>query len=990
MSQDTGVVAILKQSDFIGFTIQPYLYVPAETKYITPLERITNLNYKSIQNAPAGSIELYKLSHELEPASLVARFSKKDVSASAFFSQKGNLVDEIVKPFIDQVLVEIIELISLYNIALYDAVGMPHLYETDRIKPVSEKAATILRFDRSETGTVYIMETAVGKHKIDLRDSSCYILTYQPCHLVYRNKLISFDKKINGKLLSPFLKKDFIEIPKRMENKYFSTFIRKIVNTSEIKATGFEVRDISLTPTAGLTYDIDWQGKPCLILKYFYGEKAILHNNPLKNFTDLNSNEEGFTFYRSKRDKTWEDDQKLTLCNMGLALFNNCFRLQDDKGTNEPYLLLEWLVSNKEVLIEKGFSINQESTKQYSLAKPELQYQMISENDWFDLHIVINVDGFEIPFTRFKNHILNSKREYQLPDGRIFILPLTWFEKYRELLIHGTIDKHIIKLQKHHYRILSVFDETEVNKFEQPAHEITIELPELSNVTLRPYQVFGFQWLIKIGELGFGGILADDMGLGKTLQTIAMLASYYKKEPSKETDILPKTPFEKSNGITKQSAQLDLFNQPEPLIQKASGNSTLPVIEKKPISLLVMPASLIHNWVNEIERFAPHFKVFVYTGTGRKQSINQLKKYHLLLTTYGTMRNDIEFLSQYTFTYIVLDESQQIKNPTSKTAQAVFSLKGHYKYALTGTPVENSLTDLWSQMNFVNPGLLGSLQVFHSFYAVPLAKDPEGQQSERLLSMIEPFILRRTKESVAPELPDLTETISYCTMSEDQSALYESEKSKVRNLVFEQLEKGNTTTTPVMVLKALMLLRQVANHPRMIDSKSMIESGKFEEVTAKLETIVAEKHRVLIFSSFVKHLNIFEEYCKSRGFQYAMLTGSTTNRGKVITEFKNNNHTGIFLISLKAGGIGLNLTEADYVFILDPWWNPAAEMQAVNRAHRIGQFRNVFVYRFITKDTIEEKILNLQKMKKALADAFVKPQAAIIGMSREEILQLFE
>lgn len=990
MLPETRIVAILKQADFIGFTIQPYLYIPSETKYISPVERITSLNYLSLQDPPAGAIELYHLSQELESSSLVARFSKKDVSPKVFFEQKGNLVEEVVKPFFHQKLAEIIELISRYNIALYDAAGMPHLYDTDKIKIVSEKAAIILKFDRTDTGTVYVLETAVGKHKIDLRDPSCNILTYQPCHLIYKNRLISFDKKINGKLLTPFLNKEFIEIPKHMENKYFSSFIRKIVNTSEIKATGFKVKDIDIIPKAGLAYDIDWQGNPCLMLKFFYGEKAILPNNPQKNFTDLTADEEGFTFYRSKREKLWEDAQKEVLKSFGLTPFENCFRIQSKENDNEPYLLLEWLINNRQSLVEKGFIISQDSTKQYCLETSEIAYQLITDNDWFDLHIIVKAGDYEIPFTKFRNHLLHSKREFELPDGRVFLLPIPWFEKYRELFIHGVIDKQSLRLQKHHYRILNIFDSEQATNFEQTTTGTEPILPELENVILRPYQVFGFQWLSRIGELGFGGILADDMGLGKTVQTIALLASFYKKSQIPEINLPAVDIKRKKHSDKNDELQLDLFHEPRPTATNSVKTAEIVMPESSPCSLLIMPASLIHNWVNEIERFAPHLKVLIYTGAGRKQSVNQFRKYHLLLTTYGTLRNDIEFLSKYTFTYIILDESQQVKNPSSKTAQAVFALKSKFKYALTGTPVENSLTDLWSQMNFVNPGLLGSLAVFNSYYATPLAKDPTGQQSLRLLSMIEPFILRRTKESVAPELPDLTETIRYCTMSEEQTTLYESEKSKVRNLVFEQLEKGNTSATPVMVLKALMQLRQIANHPRMIDSKSMVESGKFEEVTGKLETIVAEKHRVLIFSSFVKHLSIFEEYCKSRGFDYSLLTGSTTNRGKVITEFKNNHHTGIFLISLKAGGIGLNLTEADYVFILDPWWNPAAEMQAVNRAHRIGQFKNVFVYRFITKDSIEEKILNLQQRKKALADAFIKPQAAISGMSREEILQLFE
>ncbi len=964
MPATTKLVAILKPVEFVGFIIQPYLYTEDNFLYITPEERITHLNFSSESNLPVGTEEIYILSSRLEPSYLINQFSKKKMSPKDFFGQKGNLIEEVVKPFIDQNLSGIIDTLRRHNIPLYDANGLPHLYETDRINIVNEKAATLLKFDRTEEGTVYMLETSVGKHKINLQDPSAFILTNQPCHIIFNKRLISFDKSINGKLLSPFLLKDFISIPKRLENNYFNTFIKKIVTNSEIKITGFKVNDVQIMPEAKLYLDIDWQGRHCVVMKFLYGEKAILPRNTQKHFTDLTSDKSGFTFYRSKRDHAFESAKKEILTSTGLVEFENIFSLKAASKENNQYQLIEWLTNNHDFLKESGFHISQETSEKYCLCVPEIQHKLISDNDWFDLHILIRVNNFEISFSQLKNHILNYKREYILPDGYIFLIPDPWFEQYRDILIHAVATDGYLKLNKHHYKLLVNYDFEEIAGYEDLNTVLSTSIPDLRNVTLRPYQITGLNWMSKLKEMGFGGILADDMGLGKTLQTIAMLASFYPPDFTSETS---PDHFYSSKKASKESDSKD-----------------------KPCSIIVMPASLIHNWVSEINRFAPYLKVFVYTGTARKQSKNLFKKYQILLTTYGTLRNDIRFLSDYRFAHIILDESQQIKNPSSKTAQAIFELKGFYRFALTGTPVENSLTDLWSQMNFANPGLMGNASDFNTYYSVPLSKDPEGVQSTHLLSMIEPFILRRTKESVAPELPALTETITYCTMSEEQSTLYESEKSKVRNLVFDQLEKGNIASTPVMLLKALMQLRQIANHPRMVDSQSEVESGKFEEVKEKLDTIISENHTVLVFSSFVKHLKLFEDYCLEKGYKFSLLTGSTQNRAKVISEFKNNDDTKIFLISLKAGGVGLNLTEADYVFILDPWWNPAAELQAVNRSHRIGQNNNVFVYRFITKDTVEEKILTLQLRKKALADAFIKPRQAISGMSREEILQLFE
>jgi len=484
---------------------------------------------------------------------------------------------------------------------------------------------------------------------------------------------------------------------------------------------------------------------------------------------------------------------------------------------------------------------------------------------------------------------------------------------------------------------------------------------------------------------GLGGILADDMGLGKTLQNIAFLASCY---PKKEWDS-NSGDVSKTGQASIPVLQLDLFAQPEvnPVTKNFSPNPASVI--QPPCSLIILPASLIHNWLNEFTRFAPWLRIYIHSGANRVASTAIFKRFDIILTTYGTMRNDIVMLSAFRFGYIILDESQTIKTPTAKATQAVFNLKSEHRMVLTGTPIQNSLSDIWSQFNFLNPGMLGTHPHFMKYYAIPLSKNQDDTVAAKLKNLINPFILRRTKEEVAPELPPVTETAVFCEMTEEQQSLYETEKSKVRNLIIENFESGGIKNSSVLVLRALTMLRQLANHPRMTDSGSDAGSGKFKEVTDSLDIILAENHKVLIFSSFVKHLNLLEEYCNEKGFKYALLTGSTTNREKVINSFKSKSEIQLFLISLKAGGVGLNLTEADYVFILDPWWNPAAEMQALNRAHRIGQDKNVFVYRFISKETVEEKIVQLQQKKKALADLFVPSDSSIAGMTREEILEIF-
>lgn len=983
MTEELSILAILKKVEYTGFTIHPYVYLKNDLPYINPLERITNLNFETYPTLSELAVKLYMLSDEIEPHALVSRFTKKKISIKEFFGEKETLLSEVVQPFIDKKLSEMIELIAQSSVPLFNGIAMPHLYPTDEIKIVPGKAKTVLRFDRNEEGTIYSLEVFNGKSMIQLQDHSNFLLTSDPCLLVNKNRIIIFEKNITGKILSPFLQKEHINIPKRLETKYFSSFIKKLVNNSEIVANGFKIHDVTVEPSAILSIETDWLGKPCIILKFIYGEKSFLSDNPQKNFTELKTDEEGFTFYRSRRNKAWEAGKIDYLKHIGLQQYASCYKLPDIMEGDSFYHLITWFIDNKDTLLKNGFTIDDETQSKYALSFGQLDQDLKTNNDWFDLNIILKIEDQEIPFIKFRRHILERKREYRLPDGKIFLIPLPWFDRYIDVMVLAESNGNDLRLRKHHYPLLNQFSFNQVDDTAVQSSPYPIQLPLLNNVNLRPYQVAGFEWMVQLNEMGFGGILADDMGLGKTLQAIALLSFFYKNEELNETPYVTQL----HNPL---SVQLNLF---EPIVESVkikTPESKESFPQLIPASLIVMPASLIHNWENELNRFAPFLRKLIYTGSGRKKSLSFFNNYQIILTTYGTLRNDIELLSSYPFSYAILDEGQQIKNPSSQTAQSVFCLRANNKFVLTGTPVENSLTDLWSQMNFTNPGLLGDLATFNTYYAVPLAKDPENHQSVRLLSMISPFILRRTKESVAPELPELTETVNYCEMTDDQHTLYESEKSKIRNQVFEQIEKGNISETPMMVLKALMQLRQIANHPRMINPESDAGSGKFDEITDKLEIIIAEQHRVLIFSSFVKHLNLIEEYCIMRGFIYAKLTGSTTNRGKVVTEFKENDNASIFLISLKAGGVGLNLTEADYVFMLDPWWNPAAEMQAINRAHRIGQDKSVFVYRFITKDSIEEKIMKLQEKKKALADAFIKPQSAISGMSKEEIMHLFD
>jgi SNF2 family DNA or RNA helicase len=409
---------------------------------------------------------------------------------------------------------------------------------------------------------------------------------------------------------------------------------------------------------------------------------------------------------------------------------------------------------------------------------------------------------------------------------------------------------------------------------------------------------------------------------------------------------------------------------------------------------VVMPTSLLHNWQNELKRFAPNLKVYLYSGSKRLKSIDihkVFKYFDVVITTYGTLRNDIHLLQTCSFHHLILDESQYVKNPDSLIYKAVKQIKAKHKLALTGTPIENSLTDLWAQLNIVNEGLLGSLPSFQRAYINPIVKQNKNKE-EALLRIIQPFLLRRTKNEVAPELPPLSQETVYCDMSETQQKRYDEEKNKLRNSILINDNDLDAHKLAFLTLQGLTRLRLLANHPRLWEEDYGGDSGKFEQVIMRLETLKSEHHKVLIFSSFVKHLRLLADHFDKEQWKYAWLSGSTaaSSRESEIDQFSNNPEVSYFLISLKAGGVGLNLTAADYVFILDPWWNPASEMQALGRAHRIGQQKNVMVYRFISTGTIEEKIRNLQESKSKLADTFINSSNPLKGLNKSELVHLID
>ncbi len=468
-------------------------------------------------------------------------------------------------------------------------------------------------------------------------------------------------------------------------------------------------------------------------------------------------------------------------------------------------------------------------------------------------------------------------------------------------------------------------------------------VPRKLGTKLRKYQKAGYNWLHFLRQYDLNGCLADDMGLGKTVQALALLQKL-KEEKELKT------------------------------------------------SLIVVPVTTLPNWENEINRFTKGLTYTIHMGQGRLKDEEALMKYDLVLTSYHTLRNDIELFAGMSFYYLILDESHYIKNSTSQAFRAVRSLKASHRLGLSGTPIENNTMELWSQMDYLNPGLLGSRKEFSRRFSKPIEKYNNADAVEKLKKLVYPFILRRKKEEVATDLPEKEEIILYCEMEAKQRKLYEGLKKVIRDEITQTMDRKGKDSSSIEIFAALMRLRQMALFPSLVsEDYSKIESGKFEIFKDLIDEILAEDHKVLVFSQFVSVLKFLESHMKKSGYGYSYIDGSTKKRAKEISRFQDDEDCRIFLLSIKAGGVGINLTSADYVVIFDPWWNPAVESQAIDRAYRIGQTRKVIAYKIITRNSIEEKMIELQNRKKKLVNDIITEDSSFFkNMSRDDIIGLFE
>ena len=565
--------------------------------------------------------------------------------------------------------------------------------------------------------------------------------------------------------------------------------------------------------------------------------------------------------------------------------------------------------------------------------------------DWFDLNASADFGGEIVALPKLLEALRRGDGTVVLGDGSLGLLPEEWLKKNGLLAALGTVEGDTVRYAKAQVGVLDALlaSRPEV-EFDTAFARARAELKKFTGVAptdppkgfvgeLREYQKEGLGWLRFLRRFGFGGCLADDMGLGKTVQVLALLAG------------------------------------------RRGGPA-----------LVVVPKSLVFNWKAEAVRFAPKLKVLDHTGPARDRTGADFGRHDVVLTTYGTLRNDAETFSTFKFDTCVLDESQAAKNSETETAKAVRLIRADHRLALSGTPVENHLGELWTLFDFLNPGMLGRAALF-GVGAGGRSIDPEAR--ELLARALRPYILRRTKDQVAKDLPAKTEQTVYCDLGPQQRSLYDELRTHYRQVLLDRVDAVGIGRAKLQVLSALLRLRQAACHPGLVDPKRVGESSaKLDELLPQLAELVESGQKVLVFSQFTSLLAIVKKRLDAAGLVYESLDGHTRDRAARVERFQTDPDCRLFLISLKAGGVGLNLTAAGYVFLLDPWWNPAAEAQAVDRTHRIGQTKPVFAYRLIARDTVEEKVLALQQSKRELADAILGGDVGPITALKREDLEL--
>ena len=910
-----------------------------------PIRKITPLNKASISNLSKIDEKLIQIAFELNSDALEDYFNR-NVKRRVIF--ENLLIDPKVSPLLltraNRLINEFLTLSYKENISIVSLISRDDITQKYLLQFAESTLEPAACFTKTNDEIEYQLKIFNNGKECVLLNQQLQVLLDTPACIILNQKIYTLTT-INANKLKPFNAKSSIKIPEHKISEYLSTFIKNIASKIEIEATGFELERIESKPKLNLTFVEDFLSKKYVLnYEFVYDNNVFSKTSKQIRKVTIDFNPNGMPIFQVLvRDF---EKEKLLLSEFELHVFklNDSLYFESLLFTSK-YGVIQHIIELKNKLNKELFLIPLPEIDNMLIA---LEPSSISLNfqakvDWFDLEIEVKIGEELVPFSKLSKNIQASNPFFKLSNGSYFIIPEEWMAKYSSLSKFIEVDNEQLRISKTNYTIL---EQIKTNEFSQekilkPIEEFDFNLPLHLKATLRPYQYDGAKWLCHHQKNQLGALLADDMGLGKTIQTITALC-YCKENQTKQ---VPKK-------------QMTLFDVEE--------NQEIPLC-----SILIMPTSLIFNWQIEIAKFAPQLSICNYTGPNRKRKHNELASFDIILTTYSTALLDIETLKAIEFNYIVLDESQYIKNRESKIFKALNTLKAKYRLSLSGTPIENSLSDLFSQMEFVNPNILGDYAFFKKNFQLPIEKEKSESALSELKTLIDPFIKRRLRNEVVGDLPELTEQLFYSEMSKSQNRIFEKKKSETRNLIFQNKLDG--TVSQISILNALMSLRKISNHPILENTKYKDDSGKFTDVIEQLESLQKANHKILLFSSFTSHLDLYQSYFEKVEWKYVSLTGkdSTKKREEAVTKFNSDPDIKIFLMSLKAGGVGLNLTVANYVFILDPWWNPFAENQAIARAHRIGQTQKVNVIRFISKGSIEEKIIQLQQQKMVIANQLI-------------------
>ena len=800
-------------------------------------------------------------------------------------------------------------------------------------------------------GTTLNPSVTLGDRQFPLTPEKTAVISEEPLWLLSGTTLYPMEEGVG--LVAALLDNPELTVPAEDREAFFDRYLLPLAERVPVTGAGLVWEDEAEADPVPRLYLAEAEGGLAVHLRFGYGAAEVAYDKSLPP-VGLLRKPDTLTLTRLTRRPEQEQAWWERVGGHGL------------KRGPEPDLFVlrvktdpvDFLLSHVPKLAAAGFEIYGErelTSARVNRSRPTISFNVSSGIDWFDVDAVVHFGDTEAALKDIRKAVRRRERFVKLADGSIGEIPPEWLDKYRYLFSLSDETEDGLRLSGSQVTLLDQLlmegDRVQADEEFQRRREHLRrfsqieprELPAGLKANLRPYQKAGVDWLHFLHEYEFGGCLADDMGLGKTVQCLAFLQS-----------------LSESHHATAAT-------------------------------LLVLPRSLIFNWTREAARFTPNLRVLDYSGPARPKDVTAFDEYDLVLTTYGVLLRDIDLLRSHRFHYVILDEAQAIKNPVSQSAKATRLLSSDHRLSLTGTPVENSTLELWSQFSFLNPGLLGTLDTFREDFAGPIERQGDEAAAQFLRRMVHPFILRRTKDQVAPDLPPRTERLFYTEMEPAQRKLYEKTRDKYRAQILGILDAEGMNDARMRILEGLLRLRQICNHPKLVEPATRAASGKFDSLLETLETLHAEGHKALVFSQFVQMLTLLRTALDSRKIPYAYLDGQTKDRQKRVDEFQNTPSLPFFLISLKAGGVGLNLTAADYVIHIDPWWNPAVEMQATDRTHRIGQDKPVFVYKMITKDTVEEKILLLQDRKRELVSQLISTEGSFFkSLTRSDIESLFD